>query len=78
MSYGNDNVQKYFARTSNATLIREIERVAKYEPDTRFTVMAFIGIVLCVNSYDKLNHEVDLSRDELLERIDTELRMRLL
>lgn len=78
MSDGIDIVQKYFARTSNATLIRESERVSKYQPDTRFTVMAFIGIVLCVNSYDKMVHENDFNRDELLKIIDTELRERTL
>ena len=81
MSEGEETIQRYFGRTSDDTLKLEFKRVSKYPLGTRFTVMAFIGIVLCVNSGDdpyKENYETDVSRDELLERIDTELRMRVL
>ena len=81
MSEGEQHIQRYFKRTSDETLKLEFKRVSKYQPNTVFTVMSFIGIVLCVDSGDdpyNENYEMPISRDELLERIDTELRMRIL
>lgn len=84
MNEGEEAIQRYFRRTSDETLKLEFKRVSKYQPSTNFTVMAFIGIVLCVkspyNEDDPYNedYEMPISRDELLERIDSELRMRVL
>ena len=65
MSEGEQPIQRYFRRTSDEALKLEIKRVSKYQLGTRFTVMAFIGIVLCVDSGDdpyKENYETEIGR----------------